>query len=344
MVDRNASAQAVRRARLRRMAVGATVAAVLATSVATAGTRADAVIAALALEQGRHCVVTRAPDAHVTVRGETCDGRRFIRAILALLTSTDTKAALLDLDLDVGVETVDGFNDETLHDVTLRLSVRRGVIAAFALAAKLGDGSVSGGLATAAGHRPTIRLAAGDAGAFLRWAGLYRRMRGGTLNIAMHAPDADGAVEDGVASLRSFTVVDDPALRPLGRLLFDRRRAEHEHMRFAFARLRLAFRTQAGRVTFSEGVLTGEPLGATLGGSVDLAQNRLDLRGVVVPAAQFSPIVPIFLPGGELIGSDYAMSGPPSAPVLRIDPLRALAPGFLRKLFELEPRKHDLAP
>jgi hypothetical protein len=319
------------------------VAAVLATSGATAGTRADAVITALALEQGRHCVVTRAPDARVTVRGEACDGRRFIRAILALLASTDAKATPLDLEVDVGVATLDGFNDETLHDVTLRLSVRRGVIAAFALAAKLGDGDVSGGLGAAADHRPTIRLDAGDAGAFLRWAGLYRHMRGGTLNIAMYAPDADGAVEHGVASLRAFTVVDDPALRPLGRLLFDRRR--NAHARLAFVHLRVAFKSQSGRVTFSEGLLTGEPIGATLGGSLDLAQSRLDLCGVVVPAVQFSPILPIFLPREVgLIGSDYAISGSAPAPMLRIDPLRTLEPGFLRKLFEFKPRERNLEP
>jgi hypothetical protein len=92
-------------------------------------------------------------------------------------------------------------------------------------------------------------------------------------------------------------------------------------------------------------VLTGEPIAATLDGSFDLGRSRLDLRGVAIPTIQFSEIVPIFFPGDSgLICSDYAISGPPSAPVLRIDPLRALAPGVLRKLFELEPHAHSLVP
>ncbi|HLH87081.1 MAG TPA: AsmA-like C-terminal region-containing protein [Xanthobacteraceae bacterium] len=346
MIDRDASADTARR--LQRTAVTAIVAAtmivgILATGAATAGTRADAVIAALALGQGRHCVVTRTPDARVTVRGDACDGRRLIRAILTLLASSDAEAAPVDVDLDIVVKTLDGFNHETLRDVTLRLWVEHGAIAAFALAAKLRDGDVSGVLGTAADRRPTIRLDAGDAGAFLRWAGLYRHMRGGTLNIAVHGPAADGAAEDGVASLRAFTIVDDPALRPLARLLFDRRSPARRL--FAFSRLRLTFNSRAGHVAFGEGMIIGEPIEATLDGSYDLAQDRLDLRGVMVPLVQFSQAVPMDLPNEVgLIASDYAISGPPSAPVLRIDPLRTLAPGFMRKLFEFASRAQSLEP
>ena len=348
MLDREAHGArahaAARRCWLRGVMAGAIVLAGVAGEGARAAAGADAVITALAIEQGRHCVVARAPDAHVTVRGDFCDGRRFIKAILAVLTSTDAKTPPFDLDLDIAVDALAGFNGETLRDVTLRLSVQRGEIAAFALAAKLGGGSVSGRLGVAADHRATIRLDAGDAGAFLRWSGLYRGVRGGALNIAMYTPAADGAVDDGVASLRGFTIADEPALRPLARMLFDRYRAAQAL--FAFSRLHVAFKSQSGHVILREGLLTGEVLGATLGGSLDFAQNRLDLRGVVLPVAQFSPMAPIFFPSREgwLFGSDYTIGGPPSAPVLRIDPLHSLAPGVLRKLFEFKPGEDRLAP
>ena len=66
----------------------------------------------------------------------------------------------------------------------------------------------------------------------------------------------------------------------------------------------------------------------------------------VLPVAQFSPMAPIFFPSREgwLFGSDYTIAGPPSAPVLRIDPLHSLAPVFLRKLFEFKPGEDRLAP
>ena len=91
--------------------------------------------------------------------------------------------------------------------------------------------------------------------------------------------------------------------------------------------------------------MIGEQIGATLGGGFDRAQDRLDLRGVIVPMVQFSQVVPIFFPREVgLIGADFAISGPPSAPLLRIDPLRTLAPGFLRKLLELASRERSLGP
>ena len=352
MVCRDARAvraRALCRAWLRGIAIGAIAAATMATGVAPscAATGADAVVTALAREQGRRCVVTRGTGPnealHVTVVGDACDGRGFIRAIRALLTSSDAKAAPLDLDLDIDAKTLDGFNGETLRDVKLLLSVQRGVIAAFRLAAKLGDRDVSGGMGATKDDRPTIRFEAGDAGAFLRWAGLYRRMRGGVLNIAMYVPTAAGAVDDGVAYLHAFAITGDPALRPLARWLPDPRHGAPAP--FAVARLRVAFKSQSGRVTFSEGLLTGEPTAATLAGSFDLGQNRLDLGGVVIPTLQVSPIAPIFFPETSgLFGSDYTISGPPSAPVLRIDPLRVLAPRFLRQLFEFKPRDKSLAP
>lgn len=347
MADRDARAadtHAAGRAWLRGMAVGAILAAGVA--VANAATRADAVITALALEQGRHCVVSRGQAqgeaADVTVRGDACDGRRFIRAVLALLTATDAKAAPLDLDLDIGVKTLDGFHGEALRDVRLRLSVRRGVIAAFAFAAKLGNRDVSGRLRAAANRGPAIAFEADDAGAFLRWSGLYRGVRGGALMIALDVPSADGVVDEGVVSLRYFRIADDPPLRPLARLLGPHGAA---HPQLAFTHLRVPFKSQSGRVIFSDGLFNGEPIAGTLAGSFDFAQNRLDLRGVVVPTIQFSPVVPIFFPWDSgLIGSDYAVSGPPSTPVLRIDPLRTLQPGFLRKLLEFEPGEHHLEP
>jgi hypothetical protein len=330
-------------------ALAAIAGAILAPCAALAGTptRADAVITALALEQGRHCVVTRgqAPGeaAHVTVRGEACDGRRFIRAILALLTLTDPNAAPLELDLDIDVKALDGFHDESLHDVTLRLSVRRGVVAAFALAAKLGKSDVSGRLSAPADHGPTIAFEAGDAGAFLRWSGFDRQVRGGALTVAMDVPTVDGVVDDGVASLRNVTIADDPALRPLARSLDPRHAA---HLQLVFARLRVHFKSQSGRVTFSEGLITGDPVVGTLAGDLDLMQRRLDLHGVVVPTIQFSQIAPIsflFRDTG-VIGWDYAISGSPSAPRLGLGSIRAVAPGFLRKVFEFGPREQSPKP
>src|SRR5262249_5694235 len=66
------------------------------------------------------------------------------------------------------------------------------------------------------------------------------------------------------------------------------------------------------------------------------------LRGTLVPLYGPNnllgqlPIVGLFL-GGEkegLVGITYQVVGKPGNPVLRINPISALAPGILRKVFE----------
>jgi hypothetical protein len=49
------------------------------------------------------------------------------------------------------------------------------------------------------------------------------------------------------------------------------------------------------------------------------------------------PIVGLFLGGGSnegLLGITYQVVGTPAAPTLQVNPISAIAPGFLRKLFE----------
>jgi hypothetical protein len=48
------------------------------------------------------------------------------------------------------------------------------------------------------------------------------------------------------------------------------------------------------------------------------------------------PIVGLFLGGSNegLVGITYEVVGPPSAPVLRVNPISAVAPGVFRKMFE----------
>jgi hypothetical protein len=66
------------------------------------------------------------------------------------------------------------------------------------------------------------------------------------------------------------------------------------------------------------------------------------MRGTFVPLYGINnmfgqiPIVGLFLGGSNegLIGVTYEVVGPPDAPVLRVNPISAVAPGLLRKFFE----------
>ena len=77
-------------------------------------------------------------------------------------------------------------------------------------------------------------------------------------------------------------------------------------------------------------------------GRVDLANDVVDLNGTMVPAYAlnsalgFLPVIGDILvgpTGGGVFAATYRLSGPMDAPSITVNPLAALAPGVLRKLF-----------
>jgi hypothetical protein len=109
-----------------------------------------------------------------------------------------------------------------------------------------------------------------------------------------------------------------------------------------FSSLRVDFDKSPGRVVLRDGVVRGPMLGATIDGMIDYSRDELHLRGTLVPLYGPNnllgqlPILGLFL-GGEkegLVGITYEVVGKPGNPVLRINPISALAPGLLRKVFE----------
>jgi hypothetical protein len=56
------------------------------------------------------------------------------------------------------------------------------------------------------------------------------------------------------------------------------------------------------------------------------------------------PLFGIFLGGGNnegLIGVTYEVVGTPAAPVMRVNPISAMAPGLFRKIFEFNTGKQN---
>jgi len=86
----------------------------------------------------------------------------------------------------------------------------------------------------------------------------------------------------------------------------------------------------------------GDNIGLTVDGGLDFARDRVSLDGTFVPVFAVNNLVsqiPVFgllLGGGAhegLFGVNYHISGSVTKPVLSINPLSAIAPGFLRKIF-----------
>jgi hypothetical protein len=110
----------------------------------------------------------------------------------------------------------------------------------------------------------------------------------------------------------------------------------------AFSAMRVMFSRMPGRVGLRDGVVRGPLLGGTIDGLVDYTRDEVHMRGTLVPLYGPNnllgqlPLLGLFL-GGEkegLLGITYEVVGHPGRPVLRINPISALAPGLLRKVFE----------
>jgi hypothetical protein len=93
-------------------------------------------------------------------------------------------------------------------------------------------------------------------------------------------------------------------------------------------------------------------LGGTIDGYIDYAADDVHLRGTLIPLYGANnllgqlPVVGLFL-GGEkegLVGVTYEVVGKPGNPVLHVNPLSALAPGLLRKVFEFPANPIALPP
>jgi hypothetical protein len=230
----------------------------------------------------------------------------------------------------------------------MRIARRNGEIRSFSLVGKIGrDASMVGELRAREGNRQVIYLTAGDAGALFRFADFYSRVHGGEVWIVIEPPRQDGSPQDGVISLRDFVIRGEPALDRMQAAApvepNDARSGQRPGSQgVPFLKMQVDFNRTPGRFNIREAVIYGPTIGATVDGVLDFASDRVHLRGTYIPAFGLNnlfgqlPIVGLFLGGPKegLIAITFEVVGPTSGPTLRVNPMSAAAPGFLRKLFE----------
>jgi Protein of unknown function len=274
----------------------------------------------------------------ITMRGDTFDGRNFIKATMSGTPEVKQRRPV-DIDVDAKIGAVAGFKGEVLRNLDLRLTRRGGAIRNLAATARFaGDGVLQGELRGRPGERQIVYLESTDAGALFRFSDTYSRMVGGQMWIAMDPPTSDGAKQEGLVDVREFTVRGEAALDGVAAGA-----PNGVGNGVQFSRMRVEFARRPGKMVIHEGSrVTGPTVGATIDGVMDYAGNELHLRGTFVPLyglnAAFGdiPVLGFFLGGKEgLIGSmTYEVVGTPGTPVLRVNPISAVAPGFVRKFLE----------
>jgi hypothetical protein len=110
-----------------------------------------------------------------------------------------------------------------------------------------------------------------------------------------------------------------------------------------FSTLRGDFAYSDDRLVLENFLAYGGALGVTANGLLELGQHRLDIQGTIVPAYTLNsiignvPVLGSLLLGGDgqgLFAANYRASGSAADPQIQVNPLSALTPGFLRRLFQ----------
>jgi Protein of unknown function/AsmA-like C-terminal region len=281
----------------------------------------------------------------LVMRGASFDAHAFLARLSSADKNSADNEAPRDVDVDMRLGLVIGANKQALSNLDLRYSRRQNIIRQFQLNARQARAQVQGNLRRADDGIDQINITTSEAGAFLSFLDLYKRMEGGQLQLLARYKDA--ALE-GTLNVNNFVVRDEPALRRIvaeGQERNASNSAQFNNINTnvaPFDRLQIGFVRSSGALILNDAVMYGQQIGMNIDGRIDFARDYVNLSGTFVPAYGLNNLfskIPLFGPvllGGQhqgLFALNFRINGPASAPVLTINPLSAIAPGFLRKIF-----------
>lgn len=203
------------------------------------------------------------------------------------------------------------------------------------------------------GGQHSLRFEADNAGAALSALGITRSVRGGKLVVDGKPRPKSGPRDlSGMALLTNFSLKDAPVVAKLLNamsLAGIQALLTGEGISFKKARVDFAWTDRGApadaenvrMIRLKDGQTSGASLGLTFEGNIDNWKNVYDLNGTIVPVSDLNKLLAaiplvgdILTAGGEgFIAATYKIKGPKDNPTVTINPLAALAPGVLRKIF-----------
>jgi len=210
-----------------------------------------------------------------------------------------------------------------------------------------GGKTLSATLTSDAARRRSFAVTSEDAGAVARTFDVFDDLVGGDLTV-------DGYIDDnhpgqpliGSVKIADYHIRNAPALARLLTVaaltgIVDVLRGEG----VGFSSLDAPFVYANGLLELKDARAWGAALGLTAKGQIDLDRSRLAIEGTVVPAYVLNsalgriPVLGWLITGGDkgggVIAFNYTMKGPSADPSVTVNPLSALTPGFMRKLFNI---------
>jgi hypothetical protein len=283
-------------------------------------------------DEGRLTIERDGPTLKIGFQAQVFDARGLIlsakRGSQRGVPTPDAKNQAIDITIDAG--RLIGFNNVTLQTTTAKVALRDGIVASLDFAGKLdGKAAVSARLTPAGAGKRTLVVTADNAGSLLKFADLYGQVSGGRAEMSANFTGPGRAT--GVLLARDFQLDDTD--RPRGEQAPPAR----------FEKFVTRYALKDGKIEVDDAVLRGDTQGATAAGTIDLDARRLSIVGTYIPAYRLNnliarvPILGQIVAGGQeggIVGVTFALTGPIENAVLEINPMSAIAPGILRRVFE----------
>lgn len=217
----------------------------------------------------------------------------------------------------------------------------------------LADGTLKNGSTFSLHYQPDpgsgqIKLVAtaDDAGEALRTFDVFDNVVGGKLAVTGEATAADPRRPlTGKAEISQFRLVRAPVLARLLTIatltgFVDVLTGEG----LLFTKFTSDFKKTEGRLDVPLARAYGPSIGLTATGHIDFDADAVDLEGTIAPAYVVNsilgniPVIGNLLQGGEgeaMFAATYKARGSLEQPEISVNPLTALAPGFLRGMFDV---------
>lgn len=292
----------------------------------------------------------------VKATGDSYDGREFFRSLFSKGKLADDQPERPErnwgLDIQAKISTVLGYNDTAITNMTAHVRKDGGRLTKLSVNGRLAGEAPLAVRLREEPDKPRYLLAeATDAGAAFKLVGLYSRMAGGEMSLRVNLDGMGEADRLGTLYASNFKVLGDEVVEQvlfgndngIGALRDQRTRKRRTQI--DFNTMRIAFSVGQGQFMLKDAVINGPLLGATMRGRLDLKRDRIKLSGTYVPVYGLNaaigsvPILGDLLTGrsGEgIFGMTFAIRGAMDNPEVLVNPVSAVAPGFLRQIFEFD--------
>ena len=229
----------------------------------------------------------------------------------------------------------------------------------FKLDASAQGANVRGELITGADGARNLKVQTSDAGRFVRGVTGFRSLIGGQLSLAVELTPLSNRVSpegafDGVLKIENFKIVDQPFF---ARLLSAGSFTGLDDLLggegITFTKLEQVVHGRGDVITLADGRAAGPSIGLTTQGTYNRASDRIDLNGTIVPLYGLNSIFEDIPLVSDILGSKngegifavtYAVKGPVDELKVSVNPISVLAPGFLRKIFQMGSAPQAAAP